>query len=204
MVLASASPRRKSILLSSGYEFEVITEEIDEGEYMNEADTAKDTVTTLARLKGEAVLHKISGDVTVISADTVVVLNNKIIGKPKDEKDAFEILSRLSGNPHFVYTCAYIFRRKEGAVSAFPIVDSAKVYMGAMSHEEITGYINTKEPMDKAGAYGIQGLGALFVDRIEGDFYNIYGLPLRKVYLKLKEMGIYPDKFKGPDASVRE
>ena len=152
----------------------------------------EENIKILSKIKGQGVFNSIKGDIVVISADTMVVYNNEIIGKPRDYEDGYNILSKLSNNIHFVYTCVSIFNRDGDREEIVSILDKSKVYMGSISPDEIKGYLKTGEPQDKAGAYGIQGLGGMFVDKIEGDFYNVEGLPLRKVYLQLKEFGVYP------------
>lgn len=192
LILASSSSRRQDILRKAGYNFSVHTAEIDENKYMRGEMSPEDTVAFLSRLKGEAALKEISGEFVLLSADTIVVHQNKIIGKPKSPKDAFNILKALSNKCHKVYTAVSIFNVADENIDIIPILDGSDVYMGELSDGEILSYIKTEEPMDKAGAYGIQGLAGLFVDKIEGDFYNVEGLPLRKVYKALKNLGIYP------------
>ncbi|WP_250229016.1 Maf family protein [Anaeropeptidivorans aminofermentans] len=192
LILASNSSRRQDILRKAGYSFSVHIAEIDENKYMKGELSAEDTVALLSRLKGEAAVKEITGEYVLLSADTIVVHENRIIGKPESPEDAFHILKSLCSKCHKVYTAVTIFNVDHENIDVIPILDSSDVYMGDLSDGEIISYINTKEPMDKAGAYGIQGLAGLFVDKIEGDFYNVEGLPLRKVYKELKKLGIYP------------
>lgn len=192
LILASNSSRRQDILRKAGYSFSVHIAEIDENKYMKGELSAEDTVALLSRLKGEAAVKEITGEYVLLSADTIVVHENRIIGKPESPEDAFHILKSLCSKCHKVYTAVTIFNVDHENIDVIPILDSSDVYMGDLNDGEIISYINTKEPMDKAGAYGIQGLAGLFVDKIEGDFYNVEGLPLRKVYKELKKLGIYP------------
>ena len=130
-------------------------------------------------------------NVVVIGADTVVVLDGQILGKPKDEEDAADMLSRLQGRAHEVYTgTAILDYDEEGRRSVVNQAVRTEVHVHAMEEAEIRWYIATGEPMDKAGAYGIQGRFAAFIDRIEGDYYNVVGLPVSSMYQELKKAGI--------------
>lgn len=181
LILASGSPRRKEILENAGYRFKIITADADET--LPDGITPEDAVKLLAELKGNAVAENNSG--VVVSADTVVAFDGNILGKPEDEKDAERMLKMLSGNTHSVYTgvCVQQGSRK---ISFFEKTD-VKFY--PLSDEEIRSYIDTKEPMDKAGAYGIQGKGAVLVEKINGDYLNVVGLPLARLSRVLKQFG---------------
>ncbi|MCR4925785.1 MAG: Maf family protein [Clostridiales bacterium] len=177
-ILASASPRRQEILKNCGYDFEVIPADIEE---KIEPNTPCEQVPEkLAIQKAEAVFenHK---DATIISADTVVVINGKILGKPKNEDDAFCMLKQLSGNTHFVYTGVCIKNSK--VTESF--CQCTEVTFYPLTDEQIREYIATGEPMDKAGAYGIQCKGALLVESIKGDYFNVVGLPVAQLARKL-------------------
>ena len=129
-------------------------------------------------------------DTIVIGADTIVVLDGKILGKPKDEKDAADMIRALQGRSHEVYTGVAILdydAQGEKNVSVHAV--GTKVYVNPMDEAEISAYIDTGEPMDKAGAYGIQGCFAAYIDRIEGDYYNVVGLPVSYAYQALKRLG---------------
>ena len=175
IVLASGSPRRKELLTQAGIEFIVNPADIEEN--TKESLPAK-VVEDLSRQKALAVAEKHKGE-TVLAADTVVAFDDKILGKPKDEEDAFRMLTELSGRTHQVYTGVTIVR-EDGSISTFS--ECTEVTMYENSPEAIRSYIASKEPMDKAGAYGIQGLGAVLVKEIKGDYNNVVGLPLAKVY----------------------
>jgi len=181
IVLASMSPRRYEILKSLGLDFKVVASGIEE-EMTNSGDPVWFT-HKYAREKGEAVaaLHP---DELVISADTVVALENHIMGKPRSEQDAFYILSKLSGRTHQVYTAFGLFlKRYEKEFVNHMVTD---VTFRDLTDEEIWAYINTGEAGDKAGAYGIQGQGSLLVKGIQGCFFNVVGFPIARFYIDLE------------------
>ncbi len=184
IILASKSPRRKKLLRQIGLEFKTMTADVNE-EFID-GENPVDTVKRLAveKLKAAEVIEK-SG--IIISADTIVVLNGIIIGKPRDENDAERILSALSGNTHQVYTGFAIKNIEKNSL----VVDyeQTDVTFRSLAPEEISEYISSGSPMDKAGAYGIQDdYGAVFVSKIEGCYYNVVGLPLAKLYSQLKRI----------------
>lgn len=181
IILASQSPRRREILENLGVAF--ICEPSDVDETVDEGMTPDRAVTEISRRKAVYCLEHHENDVFVISADTVVVIDGKIIGKPKDETDAFEILKNLSGRTHEVYTGYTICTKQK----IFSDVCCTKVTFKTLSDEEISRYISTKEPLDKAGAYGIQGKGAVFVSEINGDYLNVVGLPASKIFENAKK-----------------
>ena len=181
IVLASGSPRRKDLLKQVGINFEVITADVDE---ITSATSPSDVVMDLSRLKANAVYSNVKNK-PILAADTVVAFNDKILGKPKNEDDAFSMLKMLSGNIHEVYTGVTIIDL-DGKFHTF--YECTKVKMYDFSDDEILSYINTKEPLDKAGAYGIQGLGATLVEKIDGDYNNVVGLPVSRVYKELKAL----------------
>lgn len=181
-ILASGSPRRKEILKNAGYEFEIMTADADET--LPENITPEEAVLYLAQLKGDAVAKK--ADFVVVSADTVVAFDGAILGKPKDEKDAERMLKLLSGKTHSVFTGVCI-QNKDKKVT-FYVQTLVEFY--ELSEKEISDYVLTKEPMDKAGAYGIQGKGAVLVKKIDGDYLNVVGLPLARLSRELKNFGL--------------
>ena len=182
IVLASKSPRRKEILATMGVDFIIDTPDVDET--TEQGILPCDAVCEISRRKANAVSKKYDdADVLVISADTVVVLDGKIIGKPKDKNDAFEILSYLSDKTHTVYT-GFTVSYAGKAVSDFEKTD---VHFKKLAENDILEYIASGEPMDKAGAYGIQQKGNLFVEYIHGDFYNVMGLPISKICVTIKK-----------------
>lgn len=174
LYLASSSPRRSELLKMAGYEFTVEPASVNES--VLHGTPPMQIVEQLSARKAEAVI-KLHPDDTVLAADTIVVLRGRILGKPKDEEAARAMLKLLSGGVHQVYTGYTVISGKEFICSHE--VTSVEFY--ALSQAEIDAYIATGEPMDKAGAYGIQGKGALFVKRINGDYYNVVGLPIAKV-----------------------
>jgi len=181
--LASKSPRRRKLLKQIAVKFKSLS--LDLNEDIIDGEHPVRTVKRLALHKSDAAIKKIKSGI-VITADTIVVLNNEIIGKPKNKKDAFDILSRLSGKTHSVYTGFVICNISTGR----KIVDyeKTKVTFRKILPEEIRNYIKTGSPMDKAGAYGIQDdFGAVFVKKINGCYYNVVGLPLAKFYKRLME-----------------
>ncbi len=183
MILASASPRRKEILENFGFSFKTIVKNIDE---ISDKTRAEEKILEIAEKKARAAAIDFP-DENVVGADTVVVVDGKILGKPKDEKEAFSMLKSLSGRSHEVITAfSFININKNISYSDYEIT---KVYFKNLTDDEINWYINTKEPMDKAGAYGIQGKGAFFVEKIEGDFFSVMGFPLGKFVRFLNKTG---------------
>lgn len=178
IILASASPRRRELLTLAGIEYEVIPSECEE--ILPDEITPDSAVMELARQKAEDVFNRHS-DCMIIAADTVVALGNTILGKPKDEEDAFNMLSSLSGKIHTVYTGVCI--RTQQKTELFYSATDVEFY--PLTEKEIKDYIATGEPMDKAGAYGIQGKGSLLVKGIHGDYFNVVGLPLAETVRKL-------------------
>lgn len=201
IILASASPRRRELLAQIGAEFEV---RVSDKEEIYHSCKPEEIVKELALMKAENVAADLAEEtraagegngelrnVVVIGADTVVVLDGQILGKPKDEEDAADMLSRLQGRAHEVYTgTAILDYDEEGRRSVVNQAVRTEVHVHAMEEAEIRRYIATGEPMDKAGAYGIQGRFAAFIDRIEGDYYNVVGLPVSSMYQELKKAGV--------------
>ena len=186
-ILASASPRRRDILNQSGIKFEVKVSNVDED---IEADGPADLVTKLSLLKARAVFDETEGPVIVLGSDTVVSFNDEIFGKPADDEDAFRMLKEMSGDVNIVYSgVAILSREADGTekIENFPV--ATKVFFRDMTDEQTSAYIATGEPSDKAGAYAIQGLFAPYIKGIEGDYYNIVGLPICAVVEALERMG---------------
>lgn len=184
LYLASGSPRRRKLLKQLDLNLKTLTVDLDEEIFDGEHPVQ--TVKRLAEHKMELALGKVNEGI-VLTADTIVVLDKEVIGKPKNKKDAFRILKKLSGNTHKVYTGFAIVN----TTTSKRIVDyeMTKVTFRELSDKEIKDYIETGSPMDKAGAYGYQDdFGAVFVKSINGCYYNVIGLPLAKVYKSLKEI----------------
>lgn len=182
VILASASPRRKELLSFIYDDFTVCVSDVKEE--TEEGLTPEQTVRELAALKGAAVFKDRSDDI-IISADTVVVLDQKILGKPHSREEAFSMLSSLSGKTHTVYTGVAVFSKN----AEYSFSDKTEVTFYPLSEAEINDYIDSGEPFDKAGGYGIQGKGCVMVKSICGDYYNVMGLPVALLYRKLKENG---------------
>ena len=180
IVLASASPRRKELLERAGFEFISVPAQTEE--IVPEKIAVEDMPEYLAVKKAEAVLQDYPNDI-ILSADTMVELDGVIYGKPGDERSAFHMLRQLSGKTHHVYTGVCILAN--GEKESFTTCTKVEFYW--LTDEEIWDYIHTGEPMDKAGAYGIQGLGRLFVESICGDYFNIVGLPVSRLMRALDQ-----------------
>ena len=183
LILASASPRRRELLSRFGVPF--LIDPADGPEVPPAGADAAHTVMALSEAKAleTALRHP---DDLVIGADTVVELGGAILGKPHDEADAFRMLRALAGNEHRVYTGVTLVKGAERLSEA----EMTRVFFRSMTDAEIAAYIATGEPMDKAGAYGYQGVAGLFVERIDGDYFNVVGLPLCRLGRMLKTMGV--------------
>lgn len=200
IILASASPRRKELLEQIGLQFDICPAK---GEEVITKTIPYEVVQELASQKAKEVAGMVKAyeasheelvtpqDIMVIGADTIVAYENQILGKPKDEEDAFRMLSMLSGNTHAVYTgVSIVLLGASGKAGELTFYEKTDVVMRGMSEEEIRRYIATGEPMDKAGAYGIQGKCAIYIDKIVGDYNNVVGLPIAAIYRELKKLGI--------------
>lgn len=183
VILASSSPRRRELLTLIGIAHEVRPADIDESVFADEAPAPH--AERLARAKA----HALAGEhphAVVIAADTIVVVDGDILGKPRDVAHAAEMLLRLAGRVHTVYT-AIAVARDQCTESA---VEDVRVTMRALGEDEVAAYIATGEPMDKAGAYGIQGYGATIVERVDGDYFSVMGLGLRRLVELLERLGV--------------
>lgn len=185
IILASASPRRKELLEQVGAEFEIIPAV---GEEIITDSSPQQAVLDLAAQKAAEVAAKVREDAIILGADTVVAFGDKILGKPKNEADAKQMLSLLSGKTHSVYTGVSIVVRQSGESQSYSFYEETEVTMYPLSEQQILSYIRTKEPMDKAGSYGIQGKGAVFIEKIQGDYNNVVGLPIARVFRTLEEV----------------
>jgi len=184
LILASASPRRAEILRTVGWPFEACPVDIDEARHPDESATIY--VERLAQEKAQASVVRRPGVVTV-GADTIVVVDDEILGKPRDEDDARRMLRRLGGRWHQVLTGLALIA---GASSECRVAhETTDVKFAAMREDEIDWYISSGEPLDKAGAYAIQGLGSRFIEEIRGDYLNVVGLPVRLLYELVTESG---------------
>lgn len=184
VILASASPRRRELLTLVGIPHEVRPADIDETYLAGEVP--RQHALRLAREKAERISEP---DAVVIGSDTIVVIDGEVLGKPASEEDALRMLRRLSGRSHTVITAVAVAWKGRVVADA----ESVDVTFHALSDAEIRGYIATREPMDKAGAYGIQGYGATIVARVDGDYFAVMGLPLQRMVQLMRELGLrYP------------
>jgi septum formation protein len=184
LVLASSSPRRSDLLRAAGIPFEVQAANVPE--VQNKGEKPIEFAMRLARAKADAIAQ-LRPEAFVLGADTIVVVENKILGKPKDADDAARMLRLLSDREHDVTTAiSLVFPH---AAERITTSDTTRVYFSHLSDEDIAAYVATGEPMDKAGAYAIQGIAGRWIERIEGDFFNVVGLPVAKVYRILRQSG---------------
>jgi septum formation protein len=191
LILASASPRRAEILTDGGISFDVLAVNIDETPLAGES--AEAMCRRLAERKARAAaarLGTVSGPAIVVAADTTVEISGKSLGKPASAAAAREMLRQLSGKTHRVLTALFLIRLPDGAARAD--LESTGVRFATLSAEEIDEYVATGEPMDKAGAYAIQGRAGRFIEHVDGCYFNVVGLPLARLYRNLKEMGWSP------------
>ncbi|HET6646619.1 MAG TPA: Maf family protein [Pyrinomonadaceae bacterium] len=182
LVLASRSPRRAEILTAVGWPFEMVASNIDETRFKSES--AVSYVTRLAQAKAEAVARTATSGL-VVGADTVVVVEDQILGQPSDPDDARRMLKLLSGRWHEVLTGVSLMRANKNSLVEH---ETTRVRFTEMSDVEIDWYVGTGEPMDKAGAYAVQGRAALFIEEIQGDYFNIVGLPMRLLYKLVRQI----------------
>lgn len=186
IVLASASPRRRELLSMLKVENFRVIPAVGE-EIIEEGMTPAETVCALSRAKADEVSKQCRPSDFIIAADTIVVLDGDILGKPSDKSDAFRMLSLLSGRAHSVFTGVTVMQG-ERVITEF---ERTLVRFRDITEREIEAYIETDEPMDKAGSYGAQGIGSLFIEAIEGDFFNVMGLPLCRLSEMLEKLGVY-------------
>ena len=184
IVLASQSPRRKELLGRMGLEFVTQASKIDESAF--DGLEARELVATLSREKAQWIARQLDGETLVIGADTVVVRDGAALGKPKDAEDAVAMLLSLSGRNHQVCTGVTVCRGDRVLTQ----VEETQVTFRDLTEAEVRQYVSTGEPMDKAGAYGIQGLGGLLVEGIRGDYSNVVGLPVCRLGQMLKDFGV--------------
>lgn len=186
IILASASPRRRELMELAGYEFEIKVSHKEEKYQSTEPD---EIVKELSLLKAEDIAEQTNQqDLIVIGADTVVAHNGKILGKPHSKEDAFQMIKGFQGDKHQVYTGVTILRfDSNGNKIVVNHAVKTDVYVNPMTDQEIMAYIESEQVMDKAGAYGIQGKFAIHIEKIEGDYYNVVGLPVSYIYEALKK-----------------
>ncbi len=188
IVLASGSPRRKELLEKLGVEFDII---VSNKEEIITSTNPEEVVKELSAMKAEDVAAALSGPVIVLGADTVVAHRGNILGKPKDEADAIRMISSYAGDDHHVFTgVCIIIKEENGTERRISFAEDTGVSVYPMTEQEIASYVASGEPMDKAGAYAIQGLFAPYIKSIAGDYYNIVGFPIAGIYQKLKAEGV--------------
>lgn len=185
LILASSSPRRAEILANAGLPFSVLSSAVDESP--NPGETPAALVQRLANAKADLVTARAVGPAIVVGADTVVVLDDKILGKPRSSDEARHMLQQLSGRTHSVLTGVAMVRLPDGERRQF--TESTLVHFRPVTQEEISSYLATEEPHDKAGAYAIQGQAGRYIPRIEGCYFNVVGLPLSRVLTELQSLG---------------
>lgn len=197
IILASNSSRRKNLLTMLNVPFSVmesgVDERVEEANYMQKGveHTPYEWVRAIAAIKAEAVGNRVEGEKIIIAADTIVTYMGKILHRPFEREEAASMLRTLSGHKHTVYTgLAVMYKGADEKCKTHTSVTATDVYMRELTDTEISNYVDTKEPYDKAGGYGIQGKGSLLIDHIDGDYFNVVGLPLVQLYKELSENGV--------------
>jgi septum formation protein len=185
LILASSSPRRAEILHDAGISFTVLSSAVDETPYAGE--TPQQLVQRLADAKADLVAARTVGASIIIAADTVVLLDKQILGKPRSTDEARRMLEMLSGRTHSVITGVSILRQPE--IERRQFVETTLVHFARLSSQDLSRYLATGEPFDKAGAYAIQGHAGRYIPRIEGCYFNVVGLPIARVVAALRELG---------------
>ncbi|UCH11314.1 MAG: septum formation inhibitor Maf [Fidelibacterota bacterium] len=186
LILASASPRRQTLLARLGIPFQTVSPIYEE--VCQPGETAEDTCRRLAQEKALHVAQRFPQDL-VLGADTIVILNNDILGKPADLDDARRMLHLLSGKKHVVKTAVALIALEQGHQSGF--IETTEVTFQTLEQKEIEHYLAVEPPLDKAGAYGIQDWSGIFVQRVNGCYHNVVGLPLARLYQHLKDTGLW-------------
>ena len=186
IILASKSPRRKELMDMLNLKYEVIVSDADET--LEEGLTIEEQAKRLSHIKAKTVFTETTGDRIVIGSDTMVIKDGKIYGKPKDEEDAFKILKELNGTKHQVITGLAILVEKDGKYEEYLDYDITEVHFKNMTDTEIKNWILTGKAMDKAGAYAVQGEFSVFIEKINGNYWAVMGLPIHKVYDILKSL----------------
>ena len=193
LILASASPRRAQILRDAGLRFETVRANV--GERRKRGETARILTRRLATAKARAVVNKLrnrSGEAIVIGADTIVEVQGELLGKPRSPQDARKMLAKLAGRTHRVVTSIAAIRLRDQAQAI--ATESTRVRFAHLNANEIAEYVKSGEPLDKAGAYGIQGIGGRFIEKIDGCYFNVVGLPLTRLYRMLIDLGWQPNR----------
>lgn len=188
IILASTSPRRKELMDLGNFEYEILVGDVDESR--NEMLSIEEQSKDLAYRKAKFVYDNTQGDRAVIAADTLVVKDNKIYGKPESREDAVSMLRELQGKKHYIYTSIAVLIEQKEKEKEYNELHTTAVYVKPMNDLEISQYIELDEPFDKAGSYAIQGPFSIFIDKIEGNYTSAIGLPIQRIYEILKDNGI--------------
>lgn len=185
IILASASPRRKELMELAGYHFEV---RVSDAEEIITKSEPQEVVEELSQLKARDVAKDAPDDTIVIGADTIVTSNGVILGKPHNREHAIAMLTHLQGRVHEVYTGVTLVCKKDGKVEEKTFAERTEVHFYPMTMEEIEAYVDTLDCMDKAGAYGIQSGAAVYIEKINGDYNNVVGLPIARLYHEMTDL----------------
>lgn len=185
IILASKSPRRKELMDLLKIKYEVIVSNADETH--EDGLTIEEESKRLAYIKAKAVFNETEGNRIIIGSDTMVIANGKVYEKPKDEEDAIKMLEELQGKKHEVITSLCVLIEENGKYSEYIDYDKAEVYIKQVTKEEIRKWVDTGEALDKAGAYAVQSEFCVFIDKIDGNYTTVVGLPMHKVYEKIKK-----------------
>ncbi len=185
VILASNSPRRRELLHQIGIQPEVIPSQIEE---LTTSQLPEEIVVELSLKKAEDVADRTLESALIIGADTIVAVDGMILGKPKSHEDAYQMVKRIQGRSHEVYTGVTLIYKEKGRSRGRSFVEKTEVSVYSMTEKEIKSYTDSKEPMDKAGAYGIQGVFAAYIEGIHGDYNNVVGLPIGRVYQEWKKL----------------
>jgi len=188
IILASQSPRRKELMELAGFDHEVIVSNADE--IFEEGLTIEEQSKRLAYIKAKTVFEKVQGDKAVIGSDTMVIMKDKVYEKPKDRLEAIRMITELQWQKHTVFTSLAVLIEKQGIYKEYVELSKADVFIKKMSQKEIEEYVDKEKPYDKAGAYAIQSSFCKYVEKINGDYFSVVGLPIGKVYDILKGNGI--------------
>lgn len=185
VILASNSPRRRELLHQIGIQPEIIPSQIEE---LTTSQLPEEIVVELSLKKAEDVADRTLESALIIGADTIVAVDGMILGKPKSHEDAYKMLKKIQGRSHEVYTGVTLIYKEKGRSRGRSFVEKTEVSVYPMTEKEIKSYTDSKEPMDKAGAYGIQGVFAAYIEGIHGDYNNVVGLPIGRVYQEWKKL----------------
>lgn len=188
IILASQSARRKELMSLAGFDYEVIVSSVDET--FEKGLTLEEQSKRLAYIKAKKIFDETSGNRAIIGSDTMVVMNDKVYEKPKDRDDAIKMLTELQGKKHTVYTSLAVLIEEKDKYKEYKELSKVDVYFKSISKDEIEKFVDEEQPFDKAGAYAIQSSFCKHVEKIDGDFFSVVGLPIGKVYDILKENGI--------------